>query len=256
MYPSSTHRQPPMPPPGVPVRAGQYAQYSHAAYAPPGQYHDMTAAPSRSNSGHLGASQGYPAASPVPSFGSGYTSNGPLAASTRNNVKGSAPPRHFTSTPGSDRSPKEPEIVTPEEPYTAKLGLDDQFEHLLVGVQSLAPYVLTPGLAAGPSIRATEVCCRLAGCQNIHPPLVCQQQPRHSVLTGTASAQGSTKAEEKAINTLNAQKGFGHGPERYEPPPGPDLLCWRRRFHHRGHPFWCPTASRRTYPWPVDGYTT
>lgn len=71
-----------------------------------------------------------------------YARSGGLRESTRVNIKGSAPPaspRQVSATlgwPNDWQSPKEPDLVTPKEQYTAQVDVrdhvDSQFENLLV----------------------------------------------------------------------------------------------------------------------------
>jgi hypothetical protein len=148
----SAARVPPMPPPGVPVRAQATQSFPRPVIQPSSvRDHSLLTAPKTrppnhpTRPAHLPqlsySSSSTSSRSPALSYDSGRGHEAPaggLRDSTRVNIKGSAPPRQVSARldwEGSIKSPKEPDLVTPKEQYTAQIQvrdhLDTQFETLL-----------------------------------------------------------------------------------------------------------------------------
>ena len=153
-------RGPPVAPTGMPVRDPQqqgfvqpsYKQSLPAQHAPARDYRQTATYRSYASSQSSGSSQDTYGQRYAHAYGHAYA-HGPgaqgLRESTRVNIKGSAPPssmspRQISATldwqvEGDNEwmSPKEPDLVTPKEQYSAQVDVrdhvDSQFENLLVG---------------------------------------------------------------------------------------------------------------------------
>jgi len=136
---------PPMPPPGVPIRAHR------EVFTQPGSYKSSAPSPKsgqpvqsqRQDRFSSYRSQTSSSSSRSGGFESIYGAPGGLRESTRVNIRASAPPRQVSATldwQNDVKSPREPDLVTPKEQYAPTVGIrdhvDSQFEELLVGYLS------------------------------------------------------------------------------------------------------------------------
>jgi hypothetical protein len=189
----------PMPPPGVPVRAG----HAKGGHLPP----NLPTQDQHQQQQHRQMQQPYPSprTRPPPLHKHGKPSpaltgsdEGSLKESTRVNI--GRPSRQETGD--TLKSPKDLVLETPREQYVAQVhvhdDLESRFDDLLVSSQATA---LILGFSSSTRLHSAEIQCRFTRRQTFHPYILTRIQPDHPLLSRLAhSLQTNSQGEETPLH--------------------------------------------------------